>query len=146
MKRRTFIKNSAITLPMLGYFPSNLEGILREKKPGKLEKRRLGKTGEKLSIIGFGSIVVKDATPQESRERVAQTIDYGVNYFDVAPTYGDAEVKLGPALKPYRNGVFLACKTTERTAEGAQKELDQSLQHLQTDHVDLYQLFHQEEI
>ncbi len=140
MKRRTFIKGAAMTLPVIGYFPPDLSGMYREKAQGKLEKRQLGKTGEKLSIIGFGGIVVKDATPKESEERVAQAIDYGVNYFDVAPTYGDAEIKLGPALKPYRNNVFLACKTTERTREGAQKELDQSLRHLQTDHVDLYQL------
>lgn len=127
-------------MPMVSYFPASLQGVIREKAPGQLEKRILGKTGEKLSIIGFGGIVVKDATPAESKERVAQAIDYGVNYFDVAPTYGDAEIKLGPALKPYRKNVFLACKTTERTKHGSQKELDQSLIRLRTDHLDLYQL------
>ena len=81
-----------------------------------------------------------NATPEQSSRRVSQAIDYGVNYFDVAPTYGDAEIKLGPALKPYRNDVFLACKTKERKKEGARKELEQSLQNLQTDYFDLYQL------
>ena len=60
--------------------------------------------------------------------------------FDVAPSYGNAEEMLGPALEPYRKDVFLACKTTERKKEGARKELEQSLKNLQTDHFDLYQL------
>lgn len=81
-----------------------------------------------------------NATPRQAASRVAEAIDYGVNYFDVAPTYGNAEIMLGPALKPYRKKVFLACKTTERKKEGARKELEQSLKHLQTDHFDLYQL------
>ena len=67
-------------------------------------------------------------------------MEKGVNYFDVAPSYGDAEIKLGPALEPYRKDVFLACKTTERTKEGAAAELRESLQRLRTDHLDLYQL------
>ena len=140
MKRRQFIKNTAASLPLLGYFPASLENVFREQAPGHLEKRILGKTGEKLSIIGLGGVVVMDATPAESKERIAQAIDYGVNYFDVAPTYGDAEIKMGPALEPYRSNVFLACKTTERSKQGAQKELEQSLKRLRTDHLDLYQL------
>ncbi|MGM0377464.1 MAG: aldo/keto reductase [Bacteroidota bacterium] len=105
-----------------------------------MEKRSLGKTGEKLSMIGFGGIVVMDATPEEASARVKEAIDYGINYFDVAPTYGDAEEKLGPALEPYRKDVFLACKTQERDKEGARKELEESLKKLRTDHFDLYQL------
>lgn len=140
MKRRKFVKTTATMAPLLGYFPASLANIYREKSPDKLEKRALGKTGEKLSIIGFGGIVVMDATPEQSSNRVAEAIDYGVNYFDVAPSYGDAEIKLGPALEPYRSKVFLACKTTERSKEGSQKELEQSLKRLRTDHLDLYQL------
>jgi aryl-alcohol dehydrogenase-like predicted oxidoreductase len=66
-----------------------------------------------------------------------------VNYFDVAPSYGDgeAEIKLGPALEPYRKDVFLACKTGKRDAKGARMELERSLTRLRTDHFDLYQ-FH----
>lgn len=140
MKRRKFVKTTATMAPLLSYFPASLANIVREKTPGKLEKRTLGKTGEKLSILGFGGIVVMDASPEQSSNRVAEAIDYGVNYFDVAPSYGDAEIKLGPALEPYRKNVFLACKTTERTKNGSQKELDQSLKRLRTDHFDLYQL------
>ena len=71
---------------------------------------------------------------------VAEAVERGVNYFDVAPTYGDAEVKLGPALEPYRKNVFLACKTTERNRDGAAAELKRSLERLRTDHLDLYQV------
>ena len=74
---------------------------------------------------------------------ISESIDQGVNYFDVAPFYGDgqAEQTMGAALAPYRSEVFLACKTLERTAKGAQMELEASLRHLRTDHFDLYQ-FH----
>ncbi len=91
-------------------------------------------------MIGFGGIVVKDVTPEDASNYVSEAIDRGVNYFDVAPTYGNAQQRLGPALKPYRAKCFLACKTTKRDAAGAQAELEQSLKLLQTDHVDLYQL------
>ncbi|RLD36291.1 MAG: aldo/keto reductase [Bacteroidetes bacterium] len=140
MKRRNFIKATAVASPMISYFPASLANMVRDKEPGKLEKRMLGRTGENLSIIGFGGIVVKDATSAQSSARVSEAINYGVNYFDVAPTYGNAEIMLGPALEPYRKDVFLACKTTEREKEGSQKELDQSLKRLRTDHFDLYQL------
>ncbi len=140
MKRRRFIATSAMSLPMISMFPANLSSIARKFVPGKIEQRALGKTGKKLSMIGFGGIVVKDATTAEAASRVKEAIDYGINYFDVAPTYGNAEEMLGPALEPYRKDVFLACKTTERKREGARKELEQSLKHLRTDHFDLYQL------
>ena len=138
MKRRDFVKVAGAT-PLLAYFPPDLSMIGREFSKGKLEKRTLGRTGEKLSILGFGGVVVMDATTDEASQRVSQAIDYGVNYFDVAPSYGNAEIKLGPALKPYRKKVFLACKTQGRTREAAAKELEQSQKHLETDHFDLYQ-------
>jgi predicted aldo/keto reductase-like oxidoreductase len=93
-----------------------------------------------LSIIGLGGIVVMDVEQQLANNIVAKAVDRGINYFDVAPTYGNAEEKLGPALKPYRQNAFLACKTTERDKDGAERELNESLRHLQTDHFDLYQL------
>ena len=141
MKRRDFIRNTAVMAPMISLFPADLSSVTRESVNGKIEKRSLGKTGEMLSIIGFGGIVVRNATPAESSSSVKAAIDAGVNYFDVAPAYGDAEVKLGPALEPYRRDVFLSCKTGKRDKEGARKELEQSLMNLRTDHFDLYQ-FH----
>lgn len=140
MKRRDFISKTAVSASMLGLFPANLSSIGIDKLRGKIEKRTLGRTGEKLSFIGFGGIVVKDATTEQASARVKEAIDYGVNYFDVAPTYGNAEEMLGPALEPYRRDVFLACKTNKRTADDARRELEESLTKLRTDHFDLYQL------
>jgi aryl-alcohol dehydrogenase-like predicted oxidoreductase len=141
MKRRTFLRKTAGALTMLGMFPAGLSSINRVINPGTMEKRILGKSGLQLSIIGFGGIVVRDATPEQASDRVKEAIDYGVNFFDVAPSYGDAEVKLGPALKPYRKDIILANKTQMRDREGARMELERSLQRLETDYFDLYQ-FH----
>jgi len=141
MKRRDFIRTTAIVAPAISLFPADLSGISCKAVPGKIEKRSLGRTGEMLSMIGFGGIIVRDTTPDEASESVKLAIDSGINYFDVAPTYGDAEVKLGPALEPYRKNVFLACKTTQRRKIEALGELEKSLKNLRTDHFDLYQ-FH----
>jgi len=108
------------------------------KRP--IPKRQYGRTKVKLSIIGFGGMVVKDVTPKQAANFVAEAVDRGVNYFDVAPYYGNAQNRLGPALKPYRERCFLACKTLERDVAGSAKELNQSLKLLKTDHFDLYQL------
>lgn len=105
-----------------------------------IPKRKLGKTNEELSIIGFGGIMLNDNSQEFANQIVAKAFNLGVNYFDVAPKYGNAEDRLGPALKPYRKKSFLACKTRQRDAAGAQKDLENSLQKLQTDYFDLYQL------
>jgi aryl-alcohol dehydrogenase-like predicted oxidoreductase len=141
MKRRDFIKTASVAVPAIGLFSADLKAITRNLIPGKIEKRSLGRTGAMLSMIGFGGIVVRDATPEEASEIVKFAIDSGINYFDVAPSYGDAEIKLGPALEPYRKNIFLACKTGKRTKVDARTELEQSLKRLRTDHFDLYQ-FH----
>lgn len=106
-----------------------------------MQKRKYGKTGVELSVVGFGGIICTNEEPEAAAQHVARAIDRGINYFDVAPSYGNAEVILGPALEPYRNQVFLACKTGQRKAVDAEKELHASLDHLRTDHLDLYQ-FH----
>ena len=81
-----------------------------------------------------------NADQQHASRIVAEFVERGVNYFDVAPSYGNAEEKLGPALEPYRKDCFLACKTTQRTSTGAAAELQHSLATLRTDYFDLYQL------
>jgi predicted aldo/keto reductase-like oxidoreductase len=139
MKRRIFIRNSALgamalTIPAIRSFGNNFSADY------KIPKRVLGKTGEKLSVIGFGGIMLNDNPQDFANEIVAKAYDLGVNYYDVAPGYGNAQEKMGPALKPYRKNCFLACKTGDRTAAGAQNELEDSLRKLETDHFDLYQL------
>jgi aryl-alcohol dehydrogenase-like predicted oxidoreductase len=105
--------------------------------------KRLYRDNIKLSIIGLGGMLLINMPRGAVKKIVSEAIDKGVNYFDVAPFYGDgeAERKMGAALAPYRDRVFLACKTLERSAKGAKKELEQSLRRLRTDHFDLYQ-FH----
>jgi predicted aldo/keto reductase-like oxidoreductase len=140
MKRREFLRNAATAAAMLGCFPATLAGIERETAGHRMERRSLGRTGVKLSMLGFGGLVLKDTTPAQASAWVKTAYEAGVNYFDVAPSYGDAEERLGPALEPFRKEVFLACKTAQRKAAGATAELERSLKRLRTDHLDLYQL------
>jgi predicted aldo/keto reductase-like oxidoreductase len=139
MKRRIFIRNSALgtlalTIPAIRSFGNNFSPDF------SLPRRVLGKTGEKLSVIGFGAIMLNNNPQDFANELVAKSYDLGVNYYDVAPGYGNAQEKLGPALKPYRKDCFIACKTQKRNAAEAQVELEDSLKKLETDYFDLYQL------
>lgn len=105
-----------------------------------MDRRPYGDTGVQLSLVGFGGVVIAGVSQAEADRAVAEAIARGVNWFDVAPTYGDAEERLGPALEAHRGEVFLNCKTAERAREAADRELETSLRRLRTDHVDLYQL------
>jgi aryl-alcohol dehydrogenase-like predicted oxidoreductase len=107
---------------------------------GGFPRRPYGRHAISLSVIGMGGMVVKDAAQDHANRTVARAVELGVNYFDVAPSYGDAEERLGPALAPYRKNCFLACKTDCRDAAGAKAEIARSLERLQTDYFDLYQL------
>lgn len=138
MKRRTFVRKTVQTSIALSAIPF-LDNCGKGAK-GFLPKRQLGRTGEKLSIIGFGGIIVSNVDQAEANNRVARAIDQGCNYFDVAPSYGNAEEMLGPAFEPYRKDCFLACKTQKRDAAGAEEELHASLKKMRTDYFDLYQL------
>ncbi len=106
-----------------------------------MKNQILGRTGLSISPVVYGAIIHKNETPETTARYVGEAIDRGVNYFDVAPSYGDPQALLGPALEPYRKNVVLACKTTERTAAGARRELEQALRDLHTDYFDVYQ-FH----
>ncbi len=108
---------------------------------GGLLPRREYKDGTELSVVGLGGMLLWGMEQNHADRVVAEFVERGGCYFDVAPTYGDAEERLGPALEPHRDDVFLACKTTKRAARGSREELERSLRHLRTDHVDLYQ-FH----
>jgi aryl-alcohol dehydrogenase-like predicted oxidoreductase len=138
MRRREFIQQAAITAAVAS--TSQLTAVAKTPS-NSIPRRALGKTGEKLSMIGFGGIVVMNETTGESSNIVAEAVDRGVNYFDVAPSYGNAQERLGPALAPYRKKCFLACKTEGRSKENSLAQLEESLRLLKTDHVDLYQ-FH----
>lgn len=139
MQRRVFIQQAAITAAAVA--SAGKISALPKTPANPIAKRTLGKTGEKLSIIGFGGIVVMNEDPDAARNIVSEAVDRGINYFDVAPSYGNAQERLGPALAPYRKNCFLACKTEGRMKDDSRAQLETSLKLLQTDHVDLYQ-FH----
>ncbi len=139
MHRRDFIEKSLIGGAALS-FTSLLTCMKDNLQMKPMPKRKLGRADEMLSIIGFGGIVVNQQAQRAANEAVALAFDRGINYYDVAPTYGNAEERLGPALKPYRKNAFLACKTNRRKSADAEKELYQSLEKLKTDYFDLYQL------
>lgn len=105
-----------------------------------MEYRDFGKTGLKTSLVGLGGVVVAKTAQEEANRIVAEAIDEGLNYIDVAPMYWDAEERLGPALVGKRDKVILACKTTDRTKDGAAKYIEESLKKMKTDHFDIYQL------
>lgn len=112
-----------------------------KKERGNLMKRKmLGKTQMPVSPVIYGGIISMNDGQEKSDRYVSWAIENGINYFDVAPTYGDAQEKLGNSLIPFRKDIYLACKTADRTAEGAKRELNESLRLLHTDHFDVYQL------
>ena len=144
MRRRDFLKKGTTAAAGLAASHRLLTPLAKAGEAAKqasIPKRRLGETGVELSIIGFGGIVVMNVTQDFANNIVAEAFDRGINYFDVAPSYGNAQERLGPAFEPYRKRSFLACKTTARDKAGSAKELEESLRLLRTDHLDLYQ-FH----
>jgi len=96
----------------------------------------------RLSILGLGGVTLAGLDGKRADRLVADAVGRGVNYFDVAPSYGDgeAEEKLGAALSPFRADVFLAGKTLARSGTGVRRDLEQSLRRLRTGNLDLYQL------
>jgi len=106
-----------------------------------MEKRRLGRTGLQVSVIGFGGIPIIALSRKEAEKVVRYAFEKGINYFDTARAYGDSEEKIGAALKDVRDNVVIATKTHQRTREDAARAgLKQSLRNLQTDRIDLVQL------
>ena len=103
-------------------------------------KKRKYKKNDLLSIIGLGGISIKGLGLKNSSNLISYAYDNGVNYFDVAPGYGDAQQLMGEGLKSYRKNVFLACKTKYRNQLDSTNDLNNSLKLLKTDYFDLYQL------
>ena len=106
----------------------------------EIQRRQFGTKEDSISILGFGGVIVANTFAETAARYVGEAFDAGINYFDVAPMYGNAQSMIGPALEPYRDKCFLACKTRDRTAKGAREELENSLGLLKTDRFDLYQL------
>jgi aryl-alcohol dehydrogenase-like predicted oxidoreductase len=105
-----------------------------------MEKRRLGRTGQMSSVVAFGAAGIGRVDQATADTAIQTALDYGVNHIDVAPSYGEAELRFHDWMPKIRSQVFLGCKTNIRDAEGAWAECQRSLERLNTDRFDLYQL------
>lgn len=105
-----------------------------------MERRRLGRTGHMSSVVTLGGFAIGVAPQAVADQAVEMALDHGVNHFDVAPSYGEAELRLAPWMPRIRERVFLGCKTLERTRDRAKAELHRSLERLGVERFDLYQL------
>lgn len=106
-----------------------------------MKTRKFGRTGHDSTLAIFGAAAFYEISQEQADRTMELVIASGINHIDVAPSYGQAEERLGPWLAKERNRFFLGCKTTERTREGAYQELMRSLTRLQVSNFDLYQ-FH----
>lgn len=105
-----------------------------------METRRLGRLGHQSSVLIYGAAALGEVSQDVADRSVQEALDAGINHVDVAASYGEAELRLGPWMPRIRDDIFLATKTGERGAEGAWREINRSLERLQTDRVDLLQL------
>ena len=106
-----------------------------------MERRRLGRTGLEASVVALGGAALIGASQREADRAIEKALECGVNYFDIAPTYGNSEVLVRPWVQRYRDRVFVACKTLKRTRDEAREELMRSLERVGVEYFDLYQ-FH----
>ena len=105
-----------------------------------MEYRRLGRLGYQSSVLIYGAAALSDVTQEVASRSIGEALDAGINYLDVAAGYGDAELRLGAVMRGIRDRVFLATKTGERAVDDAWRQINASLERLQTDRVDLLQL------
>ena len=147
LTRRKFISKMLAMTAALSLGPG-LSGSLspeeRLKAAEPIPQRKLGKTGEEVSILSLGgeATIEQVERQQEAVEIINQALDYGINYIDTAPSYGggDSETNFGQVMAERREEVFLASKTHERSYDGTMRLIEESLKRLQTDYLDLYQL------
>ena len=104
-----------------------------------METRRFGRTGHMSTVAIFGAAAFSKVSQADADKVMEMVIEAGVNHIDVAPSYGQAEERIGPWMPRERRRFFLGCKTMERTKDGAWNEMQQSLKRLQTEIFDLYQ-------
>jgi len=105
-----------------------------------MEKRRLGKTEQMSSIIVLGGAALWNVTQSEADAAIELAVEHGVNHFDIAPIYGQAEALVGSWLRRNHKEVFLGCKTRARSKAEAWQSIKWSLERVGVDHFDLYQL------
>jgi aryl-alcohol dehydrogenase-like predicted oxidoreductase len=105
-----------------------------------MERRTLGRLGHQSSVLIYGAAALSEVDQDTADRSIQEALDAGINHFDVAADYGDAELRLGPWMQRIRTDIFLATKTGDRDEEGAWRSINRSLERLQTNRVDLLQL------
>ncbi|UCE49985.1 MAG: aldo/keto reductase [Phycisphaerales bacterium] len=110
-----------------------------------MPKRVLGNTGVDVSILALGGVIGMQLPPSDDHDPVAiaqAALDLGITYFDTAPSYnnGQSEANYGQVLARRRKGVFLACKTGDRSYDGTMRSVEESLKRLRTESLDLLQI------
>jgi len=105
-----------------------------------MERRRLGRTGHDSSVLIYGAAALAEVDQETADASLDEALAAGVNHFDVARDYGEAEVRMAPWLREHRGEIFLATKTGQRDAEAAWRGIHESLERLGVDSVDLLQL------
>jgi aryl-alcohol dehydrogenase-like predicted oxidoreductase len=108
----------------------------------EIPKRRLGKTGVDVTILGLGGegVLRTNGYEREAYDLINRAIDLGINYFESARAYSGSESYYGKALKERRKEIFLASKSHARNKKGALAQLQETLRNMQTDHLDLWQV------
>ena len=105
-----------------------------------MQQRRLGRLGHHSSVLIYGAAALASVDQDSADVSVQLALDAGINHFDVAASYGDAELRLGPWMPRIRERIFLATKTGLRDRDPAWAQINRSLERLQTDHLDLIQV------
>lgn len=105
-----------------------------------METRRLGRLDHQSSVLIYGAAALSEVSQDVADRSIQEALDGGINHFDVAAGYGEAELRLGPWMATIRDRIFLATKTGRRDRQSAQEEIHASLERLRTDHLDLLQL------
>ena len=105
-----------------------------------MQRRRLGRLDHQSSVLIYGGAALGEVSQQVAEASITEALEAGINHIDVAASYGEAELRLGPMMADIRGRIFLATKTGDRTADEARRSIERSLQRLQTDRVDLLQL------
>ena len=105
-----------------------------------MQQRRLGRLGHMSSVLIYGAAGLARVDQATADRSVRQALDAGINHFDVAASYGDAELRLGPWMPRIRDRIFLATKTELRDRDDSWAQINRSLERLQTDRVDLIQV------
>ncbi len=105
-----------------------------------MERRPLGGTGHDSSVLIYGAAALSEVNQDTADASIQEALDAGINHFDVAADYGDAELRLAPWMSELRSRIFLATKTGQREREAAWSQINRSLERLATESVDLIQL------